>query len=381
MLAVVLALAAAGQAAELHFVPADAEDTVVDGRPRPLDVFVAEGAPDLYLVAVGAVAIIDCHRGEVLLGARATPDRGISYAADLSAARVAKGSEVVVRTRGGRRIVEASWSPHSARFSVAIPPPEAEEAEVVLEAVPLSEPSRARVEGLASDGGGRPVAGVKIEAAARNGSSRSAVTDDAGRYTIDDLPFTASGRDGLGEAGFRVEPAPGWQCEPGTGSLALQAGLTTRQDVTCSQLTVAGRHRVIVRIRRGDLATVEAALTGEIDLQSSTGGSLSGSGRGRFALTAAGGACHGAVPVTMNATGRLDGGVVRLDVTYGSGGVLAWKCSGAELPVPVGIAALEDEGRGLELRVTSRQPLRALLDRSTGGPAAGAVHWHVEITP
>jgi len=223
---------------------------------------------------------------------------------------------------------------------------------------------RGELRGMVRDRDDRPVAGARIELVDRQGGTHTTTTSGSGDYLIEEIPTGAA---------FVTATCPkdedhrsrdhSVRCKHDDGYQRLDFTLDCRRP---------GRYRVTLRIGRGDPAVVEARIDGSLLVTISKDGTVSGSGRGTLTLSAAGGACHGSQPVVIRATGRRRTEEVLLDLDFDDGGAaLSWRCSGVPTPVPESLASLEDEGRGLELRIESRDPLRATLDRNVGpgGPA------------
>ncbi|NOZ95968.1 MAG: carboxypeptidase regulatory-like domain-containing protein [Acidobacteria bacterium] len=223
---------------------------------------------------------------------------------------------------------------------------------------------RGELRGVVRDRDDRPVAGARIELVDRQGGTHTATTSGSGDYLIEEIPTGAA---------FVTATCPKNEdhrsrdhtvhCKKDDEYQRLDFTLDCRRP---------GRYRVTLRIGRGDPAVAEARIDGSLLVTISKDGAVSGSGRGTLTLSAAGGACHGSQPVVIRAAGRRRTEEVLLDLDFDDGGAaLAWRCNGVPTPVPRSLASLEDEGRGLRLRIESRDPLRAALDRTVGpgGPA------------
>ncbi len=223
---------------------------------------------------------------------------------------------------------------------------------------------RGELRGVVRDRDDRPVAGARIELVDRQGGTHTTTTSGNGDYLVEEIPTGAA---------FVTATCPKDEdhrsrdhtvrCKRDDGYQRLDFTLDCRRP---------GRYQVKLRIGRGDPAVVEARIEGSLLVTISKDGAVSGSGTGTLTVSAAGGACHGAQPVVIRATGRRRTNEVVLDLEFDDGGAaLPWRCNGVPTPVPRSLASLEDEGRGLELRIESRDPLRATLDRTVGpgGPA------------
>ncbi len=223
---------------------------------------------------------------------------------------------------------------------------------------------RGELRGVVRDRDDRPVAGARIELVDRQGGTHTATTSGSGDYLIEEIPTGAA---------FVTATCPKNEdhrsrdhtvrCKRNDEYQRLDFTLDCRRP---------GRYRVTLRIGRGDPAVVEARIDGSLLVTISKDGTVSGSGTGTLTLSAAGGACHGSRPVVIRAVGRRRTEEVLLDLEFDDGGApLSWRCSGVPTPIPEALVSLEDEGRGLRLRIESQEPLRAKLDRTVGpgGPA------------
>jgi len=232
---------------------------------------------------------------------------------------------------------------------------------------------RGELRGVVRDRDDRPVAGARIELVDHRGDTHTATASGDGGYLIEEIPTGAA---------FVTATCPKDEDRQSRDHTVRCKGddAYQRMDFTldCHR---PGRYRVAVRIGRGDVAVAEARIDGSLLVTISKDGTVSGNGEGTLKLTAGNGACHGSRPVVIRASGRRHAETITLDLAFDDGGApLSWRCGGVPTPVPGALVSLEDEGRNLELRIESRDPLRAALDRTTGpgGPARFFSHVTLE---
>jgi len=223
---------------------------------------------------------------------------------------------------------------------------------------------RGELRGVVRDRDDQPVAGAQIELIDKQGGTHTTSTSGSGDYLIEEIPTGAA---------FVTATCPKNEDQQ-SGDHTVRCKKNDeyqRLDFTLS-CRRPGRYRVTLRIGRGDPTVVESKIEGSLLVSVSKDGRVSGSGTGTLTLSAASGACHGSQPVVIRASGRRYTEEVLLDLDFDDGGApLSWRCSGMPTPIPEALVSLEDEGRGLKLRIESKAPLRATLNRTIGpgGPA------------
>lgn len=230
---------------------------------------------------------------------------------------------------------------------------------------------RGELRGVVRDREDEPVAGARIELVDHLGKTHNASTSGSGDYLIEEIPtgltfVTATCPKGEDEKyeDYRI------RCKENDQYQRLDFTLD------CSN---PGTYRLSVHIGRGSPMIVEARIDGSLKVSISKDGRISGSGKGTFQLTAAGGACKGTQPIVIQAKGQRNKKNIQIDLEFDDGGAaLSWKCSGFSTSVPESVDSLEDEGRRLKLQIDSKSPLRASLNRTIG--PAGPAQFFTKIT-
>ncbi len=222
---------------------------------------------------------------------------------------------------------------------------------------------RGELRGVVRDRDDEPVAGAQIELVDKQGGTHITTTSGSGDYLLEEIPTGAA---------FVTATCPKNEdqqfgnhtvrCKKNDEYQRLDFTLNCRRP---------GRYRVTLCIGRGDPTVAESRIEGSLLVSISKDGRVSGSGTGTLTLSAASGACHGSQPVVIRASGQRHTEEILLDLDFDDGGApLSWRCGGVPTPIPEALVSLEDEGRGLKLRIESKKPLHATLNRNFGsGPA------------